>query len=597
MNFLKKTVIKSRIFKDNSNNNSYLNRKISTNNKVDIKKLKEENNYIKTKENKVINKLEKYKKLQITHKNNKTITDMYNKIINNTTETELNITNYNYNKTTTKEIMLSNKYISTGIKKENKNNIFTVTNNYSFTPLKNNNKNNITDIITNKSYNKFKIIKEKLNFNKSEVNIKTNKSKLQLINLLNNKLKKHKFNFLNKKTIHEYHKKSDNVENNLTIFDNKNKNKDEKLVNKMFIQSLFYYNYYKRIKLTYLKLYNIAIDNKRAINKVKIKVKTKKYRPNKPEYRDCGTIALYKSCLILIGGISSHSISSIYKYHLNNKYWEKIDFDSNIFSIYGHTIQIINGILFVILGFKINLKNEINIINPFDLILYDINTNTIIKKVSAVKESLFRKFHISELLGNNIIVFGGLDYKDTALNDSYMLNIKTFKWRRVNTNSKIYYPDGVYNHKSVVFQNIIYLFGGKSNFDYINNNVYTIMFDPNNDTCTINLVKTKGIPPCRRIKHSMNIIESINSITIFGGKSNNFEKILNDLYLFNINLNLWVQITSPIMPLHRSNHCSVMQNDKLIIMGGYNKYNEANNEIEKITFIFENIDLFKNNYF
>ncbi|CAD8119906.1 unnamed protein product [Paramecium sonneborni] len=112
----------------------------------------------------------------------------------------------------------------------------------------------------------------------------------------------------------------------------------------------------------------------------------------------------------------------------------------------------------------------------------------------------------------------------------------------------------------------IYIFGGKDSEDNILNNLYQLIIDtyPSVLLC----VETIGQKPTNRRSHSMNYDEKISALILFGG-TNEIE-CFGDLHLLFLKNYIWqkVQLQGYLEYPFRYEHCSVYNEDKLLIFGG-----------------------------
>ena len=85
------------------------------------------------------------------------------------------------------------------------------------------------------------------------------------------------------------------------------------------------------------------------------------------------------------------------------------------------------------------------------------------------------------------------------------------------------------------------------------------------------LVKQKGSVPTPRTSSSLNYYETLNVLILFGGKNEKLEKVYNDLYVFDLDLFVWVRVNLfDQVPGERAEHSAVVYKDKYIIFGGIN---------------------------
>lgn len=110
-------------------------------------------------------------------------------------------------------------------------------------------------------------------------------------------------------------------------------------------------------------------------------------------------------------------------------------------------------------------------------------------------------------------------------------------------------------------------------------------------------VTTFGMGPCPRYQHSMQYYGKRNQIVVVGGRNDyeyqeRGEVIFNDIYLLSLGMDRWVIIDnftwSQLILKHgpsnypRSNHASIVLNDRLIIYGGVDRNFKLIGEIDII---------------
>ncbi|KAH0788688.1 Kelch motif family protein [Histomonas meleagridis] len=121
----------------------------------------------------------------------------------------------------------------------------------------------------------------------------------------------------------------------------------------------------------------------------------------------------------------------------------------------------------------------------------------------------------------------------------------------------------LYGHKSITIDNTIYIFGGKSNNIYPTD-LIVLTKSENSDAIQPQIIPTK-IPG--RINHS--IASYKKTIYIFGGSTD--WEYFNDLWEYNITTNNYQQLKTPNSPEARIGHTMTYYNNKLYIFGGINK--------------------------
>ena len=376
---------------------------------------------------------------------------------------------------------------------------------------------------------------------------------------------------------------------------------------------------------------------------------------NFPECREQFTLNLYDNYAYLTGGIGTvMKHINIWMLNLKEMIWEKLKLNNHIPNRFGHSCIIdkdkkrlyIFGGRTKILPSNNNINNNNNNNNGImsysniicGLDIYNLNNNYFSSPLLSTKNApILRRNHICELIGNYMVIHGGITENNEILNDIFLFNIHLFNyiinkdrdftdnlsneiWNKLvlSQNNKSPYLYGhsatlvipkdiinnnefsIYKFPEISYRfneknNIIgekknnkiniqgwYIFGGKTKNESnigISNDLYILKIGIK--PCEwIKCDYTKGKKPCPRYFHSMNYYENGNFIIIHGGrndsKSDNFA--LNDTFILNlINLN-WIEIElysqyNDFKIFSRCGHCSIIYENKLIICGGMNNNN------------------------
>jgi hypothetical protein len=85
-----------------------------------------------------------------------------------------------------------------------------------------------------------------------------------------------------------------------------------------------------------------------------------------------------------------------------------------------------------------------------DLEIYDLNDNSwIISNFNSKNNLELRRNHIADLIGQQMIIHGGLSEDNVTLSDTYLLNLFPLKWCSVNI-SEFTPPPALTSHSSAV---------------------------------------------------------------------------------------------------------------------------------------------------
>ena len=347
---------------------------------------------------------------------------------------------------------------------------------------------------------------------------------------------------------------------------------------------------------------------------------------NFPESREQFSLVSNENKLYLIGGkkcISSQE--EIWVCDLSTISWSKIKPINNSWARFGHTAVIDrSGTKIYLYGGRTkfekfqeegSLDKQYSFcgIEYFDLQKKEFNKPSMSFRIQPE----YRRNHIAELIGNDLVIMGGINENNEILNDIHCLNLNfpngsKERWKEVdiadtgeveapflfghasalavqgavarcNKFSLYKYPDDEKVFKLGVFIDKIkikglYIFGGKSKevgTAGLSNELYVLVVGKK--PCIWKKIEPKGIKPPPRYFHSMSYYEKGNLLIVHGGRndlsSDSFA--LNDTFIFDLEFLQWHKVTLyssiegfKVMP--RCAHQSIVHNNKLIIFGGMN---------------------------
>ena len=325
---------------------------------------------------------------------------------------------------------------------------------------------------------------------------------------------------------------------------------------------------------------------------------------NFPEGKEQFSLCTKGKYLYLSGGLSTNMKQlPIWLLNMETLEWNKLLLKNTTYSRFGHTsIYYQNKIYFFGGTLKIEKSSLLTSLEIFSF--HD--------KSFVVSESkggpCKRKNHIAELIGNTMLIHGGLDEEDQILDDCFILNLLTLKWFIPVINLNTPHPK-IYGHSSCLvvpnsvitnsafsvykipdveyvskkgkknIQKGLYIFGGKTReINGLTNNLWILLLGQ----IPLQWIKpeTKGIQPSPRYYHSMNYYEKSNYIIIHGGRNDNLSSscALDDTFILElVNLN-WIKIklysnNDNFKVISRFGHNSSIFSNKLIIFGGMNNNN------------------------
>ena len=321
-----------------------------------------------------------------------------------------------------------------------------------------------------------------------------------------------------------------------------------------------------------------------------------------PEGKEQFGICSKDKYLYLSGGLSTNMRKMlIWSLDMETLEWDKLSSLNSTNCRFGHTSIFYQNKIYLY-GGRIKVEKASMLVG---LEIYSINENTFIS--SNIKGGPNkRRNHIAEVIGNVMLIHGGIGEDDDILDDCYLLNLQQIKWispslvpygpspkvfghssclvipYSILNNSKfnIYrYPDiDSYNknQKKNKIERGLYIFGGKSKeTNGLTNNLWILLLGQK----PLRWIKidTKGSPPSPRYFHSMNYYEKSQYIIIHGGRNDNLSSSsgLNDTYILDLLYFNWFKIylysnIHGFKIISRFGHNSSIFSNKLIIFGGMN---------------------------
>ena len=414
-------------------------------------------------------------------------------------------------------------------------------------------------------------------------------------------------------------KNNNNEENNNDNNNNNNNNNGDSEINNNN-------NNNKQKKNKISRIYKIGGGDKFANPYTKLICLYRYSFKNFPESREQFSLLIDENTLFLIGGKSCiFTQEELWTCDLTTISWTKIKSANGSFVRFGHTsIFDRSGTKIYIFGGRTkydqfpdsNLGEKTYGFCGFEY--YDLKTREFGKPVMSYRmQPDNRRNHIAELIGNDLVIMGGINENNEILNDVYSLNLNfpfgiKERWKEVNITTEnldtpylfghasalavqnavakcskfsLYkYPDDERIYKlGVLIDKIkikgLYIFGGKSRVigaSGLSNELYVLVLG-RKPCFWKKLDDAKGVKPTARYFHSMSYYERGNFLIIHGGRNdfNNDSFALNDTFIFDLEFLEWHRVILysniegfKVMP--RCAHKSVIHNNKLIIFGGMN---------------------------
>ena len=138
--------------------------------------------------------------------------------------------------------------------------------------------------------------------------------------------------------------------------------------------------------------------------------------------------------IIISGGITTNMKTlTIWGLNLETLEWTKIKTNGFSNNRYGHTGIFYQNKIYFFGGKSKYQKNSL----PCGLEVFSISDGTfsIPSEGKLIPED--RRNHIAELLGNQILIFGGISNTNEILNNAYLLNLNPLKWYPCSINRYI----------------------------------------------------------------------------------------------------------------------------------------------------------------
>ena len=250
-----------------------------------------------------------------------------------------------------------------------------------------------------------------------------------------------------------------------------------------------------------------------------------------------------------------------------------------------------------------------------DLLCYDLIDQKFSVEVCMNKFGVtWRSFHIAEILGQYMFIYGGGDDKGNIIADPWALDLERMKWEQAKFNTeslpkrkyhcscqvfppqkkyhtkfslfKVYSEPGLFNSTKILVEGI-YIFGGIDENLKCSNDILIIKRGR-----PLQLYKAiiKGKPPIARCESTMNFYEKLNVVIIYGGKNeySKYGPYFNDMYFLDVETLTWIKIELNLNESFypRGGHCSCVVGDEIIIFGGNN-----DNFLLKTDLLIGNLDI------
>jgi hypothetical protein len=320
----------------------------------------------------------------------------------------------------------------------------------------------------------------------------------------------------------------------------------------------------------------------------------------RPGAREGAAMATCGSKVILLGGSGRQIYNDLWVFAGEYQHWLKADVHSHeLIPRTGHSVIEFNQQLVVFGGETSSFRlaahreclNTVALLNPGIMDFRSVNT--------AGHSVVMRRYHCAAEVGKHLFVHGGLTEKNQVLDDLVVLNLTTWKWRKVETvgdgpgGRAFHTAVGVFNflRKGVLSESRakeigVYIFGGRDSQGTCYNSVHIIHLNSRPYSSSVPL--TSGEPPEPRFQHTMTYFPELCMIAVYGGRQDSRSKsgylCFGSVHLLRLDTMTWSTATSSgVVPESRCAHAAAALGSRLIIFGGLHNSHYASND----TFILE----------
>lgn len=203
-----------------------------------------------------------------------------------------------------------------------------------------------------------------------------------------------------------------------------------------------------------------------------------------------------------------------------------------------------------------------NNVSQLDTYKFDVATSSW-SYVPTKNGPSLRKFYAMSLYKNNLILIGGVDLATKRVSEEiFVLNLDTNQWRKLNPVN----PQAMSHHTIHVFRNEVYALFGK---DENQNHRGVWKYDLETNLWSEVFMGDQPETPVRRIYHNSVIFN--DCIFVFGGKQIGREPAVEDyLFEFHIPSRTW-KIAGAKLPNRKKATMCIVQN-QLVLYGGRTNY-------------------------
>ncbi|KAL4470142.1 hypothetical protein ABPG72_016679 [Tetrahymena utriculariae] len=330
-----------------------------------------------------------------------------------------------------------------------------------------------------------------------------------------------------------------------------------------------------------------------------------------PAFREAATLNYLNGCLYLYGGLGEEIRKEVDQLDLVSKQLKKLEFKSEYYphkGMFGHTAVTYKDNYIIIYGGQSQFNSKLNQRHCFsDVWSFDVQKCEWSQVVGFGSIPEQRRNHSSIVKDNLMITLGGVSNNDRYLSDIQTLNLDLGRWKTYQFDSV--FQEGIAFHKIVaVFisknqmknkkkQTLIidrlkytdegiYCYGGKNRKGKLYYQMMVLKFVKENNSAKEELsewqtIQTIGKHPPARFDHSMDYVEALNCLVIFGGIGETQNRLAyvhyNDLWIFKITTKTWIQIKFEYLDnVYRSGHASCALGSQIFFFGGLQESQYSN---------------------
>lgn len=314
----------------------------------------------------------------------------------------------------------------------------------------------------------------------------------------------------------------------------------------------------------------------------------------RPGSREGAAMAACGGKVILLGGSAKQIYSDMWVLSGDFMHWMKAEVHSHeVIPRTGHSVVEFNQQLVVFAGETSSPRlaahreclNTVALLNPGIMDYRSASTSG--------HSVVMRRYHCAAEIVKHMFVHGGLTEKNQVLDDAAVLNLGTWKWRKVDTvgdgpgNRAFHAAVGVFQYARKVASERrarefgIYVFGGLDSKGCSHNSLHIIHLNsrPYNWTTPV----TSGAPPEPRFQHTLTYFPELCLLVVYGGrqdtKSASGYRCFGTVHLFHLDTFTWLTVNpGGAVPESRCAHAAAALGSRLIVFGGLHNSHYAGND-------------------